>query len=110
MKKLLFFVLLFFCAALPAQIALKADFERNTGYLYSKSGTVKAIPAAGAKSGKKVLSFKAGSKEAVLTSGTMMSSQFASAGDFLRYHIRTGIHDITRADWLFYLDFADKWL
>ena len=32
------------------------------------------------------------------------------AGDFLRYHIRTGIHDITRADWLFYLDFADKWL
>ena len=78
MKKLLFFVLLFFCAALPAQIALKADFERNTGYLYSKSGTVKAIPAADAKSGKKVLSFKAGSKEAVLTSGTMMSSQFAS--------------------------------
>ncbi|MBR2910512.1 MAG: acetylxylan esterase, partial [Lentisphaeria bacterium] len=32
------------------------------------------------------------------------------AGDFLRYHIRTGIHDMTRADWLFYLDFADKWL
>ena len=65
-------------AALSAQVVLKADFERNTGYLYSKGGSVKAVPASNAKSGKKVLSFKAGNKETVLTSGTMMSSQFAS--------------------------------
>ena len=32
------------------------------------------------------------------------------AGDFLRYHIRTGEHDMTRADWLNYLDFADMYL
>ena len=39
-----------------------------------------------------------------------MPSPDTPAGNFLRYHIRTGSHDMTRADWLFYLDFADHWL
>ena len=32
------------------------------------------------------------------------------AGKALRYHIRTGNHDMTLADWRHYLDFADQWL
>ena len=30
--------------------------------------------------------------------------------DDCRYHIRTGNHDMTLADWRHYLDFADQWL
>ena len=88
MKKHLLFFTLFCGAALLAQVALKADFERNTGYLYSKSGTVKAVQVSDARSGKKVLSFKAGKKDTILTSGTMMSSQFASPNVRLSFFAR----------------------
>ena len=64
--------------ALFAQVALKADFERSAGYLYSKTGTAKVIASSSAHSGKKVMQFTASGKTAVLTSGTMLSNQAAS--------------------------------
>ncbi|NNM30503.1 MAG: acetylxylan esterase [Akkermansiaceae bacterium] len=32
------------------------------------------------------------------------------AGRVMRYHLRTGRHDITEWDWRHYLDFADRWM
>ena len=64
--------------ALFAQVALKADFERNAGYLYSKTGTAKVTASPTAHGGKKVMQFTASGKTAVLTSGTMLSNQVAS--------------------------------
>ncbi len=32
------------------------------------------------------------------------------AGSALRYHIRTGTHDMTTYDWAYYLKFADRWI
>jgi len=34
----------------------------------------------------------------------------APTGEALRYHIRSGPHDMTDYDWSCYLDFADRWL
>ena len=79
MRKILLFASCF--AAMPllwAQVALKADFERNSGYLYSKNGTAKVVQDSSAHGGKKVMLFKAADKAATLTSGTMLSNQAAS--------------------------------
>lgn len=63
---------------LRADVALKADFERNSGYLYCKGGTTSIAAAKDAHGGRNVLVFNAGDKVTTLTSGTMMSSQYAS--------------------------------
>ena len=63
---------------LRADVALKADFERNSGYLSSKGGTVRVVAVKDAHSGRKVLVFKALNQVTTLSSGTMMSSQYAS--------------------------------
>ena len=78
MKKTLFFLCAGTALVLDAAVALRADFERNAGYLYSRSGKAKVAAVDDAHGGKKVLLFAAGDKKATLTSGTMMSSQFAS--------------------------------
>lgn len=78
MKCFLLFCALTALLSLPGEVTLKANFERNQGPLYSKNGKVRVIAVPDARGGKKVLSFSAAKKTAMLTSGTMMSSQYAS--------------------------------
>ena len=77
MKKTLFLLCAGTAFLLDAAVALRADFERGP-YLYSRSGKAKVIAVPDAHGGGKVMQFTAQEKKAVLTSGTMMSGQFAS--------------------------------
>lgn len=78
MKKTLFLLCAGTALLLDAAVALRADFERNAGYLYSRGGKAKVVAVDDAHGGRKVMLFTAQEKKAVLTSGTMMSGQFAS--------------------------------
>ena len=78
MKRTLFLLCAGTALLLDAAVALRADFERNAGYLYSRNGKAKVVAIDDAHGGKKVMLFTAQDKKAVLTSGTMMSDQFAS--------------------------------